>query len=234
MKQRQDLNVYTVEHQMIERKYSQPPVIKMNVEELKTAIQVMLHRICVVTGWVLPETKSSINILVDEFGLYLKETYPTINVNEVAAAFRQFGTTVKDWGRAVNLGLMEQVLAPYMAARLEASRMVEEKPKEMPLLTMPEETPEEKITFAYEHWKKVKTIELTVNVYRELRTTGRMEQPGSELAALIESTVKAKRLELLTHDFQYFKRNDEKQWTIILKQKLACHHYFSNLQNELS
>lgn len=216
---------------MIERKYSQPCIKQMNALELQTAVQLVLNRICIFTGWPVPVGKASIDLLVDELALYLLEKFPTINVNEIAAAFRQYSSEVNNWGKAVNIILIEQVLYPYMNARREASLLVELKPKEQPLLAMPEETPEEKIAFAYDHWKRTKTIELTVNVYKELRETGKMEKPGEELAAEIQSTVNARRLQLLTDDFQFFKEIDEKAWCNGLKQKLACHFYFSNLQD---
>lgn len=88
----------------------------------------ILVRIHVITGWTLP-TDSLLNVLVDQFQKKLIESYPLINSEEIEYAFRNYGTVVKDWGKSMNLSLIDEVLIPYMDERRKASEVEERKVK---------------------------------------------------------------------------------------------------------
>ncbi len=81
----------------------------------------LLLKISIITGWVVPEDEF-MNILVDQFRQLLIEKYATCCPQEVEYAFRLMGTTVKDWGKQINLALIDEVMIPYMNRRAEVSK----------------------------------------------------------------------------------------------------------------
>jgi hypothetical protein len=86
----------------------------------------LLIRISVITGWVNPEGQL-LNVLVDQFNKKLAESYQNVNPDEVEYAFRNYGTTVKDWGKTVNLSLIDEVMIAFLTARREVSAKEEQK-----------------------------------------------------------------------------------------------------------
>ena len=88
-------------------------------------------KIHVITGWVLPAPEM-IGIFIDQFAKKLVEDYATLNVDEVEYAFRSIGTGVKDWGKSMNLSLIDEVLTEYVHQRFELSK-IEERQKEKPV-----------------------------------------------------------------------------------------------------
>jgi len=85
----------------------------------------LLAKIHVITGWIVPENEL-MNILVDQFEKKLYESYPTVNPDEVEFAFRTEGTKVKDWGKSMNLSLIDEVMYPYLSKRFELSKLEEQ------------------------------------------------------------------------------------------------------------
>ena len=86
----------------------------------------LLTKIHVITGWTLP-TDTLLDILLEQFQKKLIESYPNTNVDEVEYAFRTGGTTVKDWGKSMNLSLIDEVMIPYLQSRSNVSRIEEQK-----------------------------------------------------------------------------------------------------------
>ena len=107
-------------------KYSGKQIGRMNESEINTWAKSLLLKIHVITGWVIPASELQV-ILIDQFQKKLVESYPEINVNEIEYAFRNSGTTVKDWGKAMNLSLIDEVLIPYLAERQRLSHELEER-----------------------------------------------------------------------------------------------------------
>ena len=119
----------------------------------------MLFKIHVITGWKLPEMvdannpdayaiNAKANILEEQFFLKLKEDYGEMNVEEVAYAIRKYGTQVKDWGKDINLSLIDTVLIKYLQTRIELSKTEERlkreeespKPTDEQIMSMKRET----------------------------------------------------------------------------------------------
>lgn len=100
----------------------------------------LILKIHVITGWIVPEAEL-MNILTDQLRKKLVESYHTCNPDEIEYAFRNYGTSVKDWGKAMNLSLMDEVMQPYLSKRFELSRL-EEQVKTPPQLNTPQITPE--------------------------------------------------------------------------------------------
>jgi hypothetical protein len=86
----------------------------------------LLAKIHVITGWVIPDGEL-LTILIDQFQKKLVESYPDMNVDEIEYAFRQGGTTVEDWGKSMNLALLDKVLIDYLGERKRLSHTLEER-----------------------------------------------------------------------------------------------------------
>lgn len=109
----------------------------MSEQEVGLWSKTLLLKIHVITGWTIPDSDLLI-ILVDQFQKKLIESYPNMNADEIEYAFRQSGTTVKDWGKAMNLSLIDEVLIPYLDERKRLSHTYEERkapPPEQVILT---------------------------------------------------------------------------------------------------
>lgn len=117
------------EAKIIELKYQSPQIAKLeNLETWGKALMVKIH---IITGWVLPES-SLMSIFIDQFTKKLIEDYSHLNVDEIEYAFRSIGTGVKDWGKSMNLSLIDEVLTEYVYKRFELSK-IEERAKEQPI-----------------------------------------------------------------------------------------------------
>lgn len=106
-------------------KYAAPRISNLSDEDLFLHTQALLMKIHVITGWKVPENDALLNILQDQFIQKLKEDYGDVNTKEIEYAFRKFGTTVKDWGKEMNLNLIDTVMIPYMKHRSEMSHVEE-------------------------------------------------------------------------------------------------------------
>lgn len=95
------------------------------MKKLTTAAEILLLKIHVITGWVVPASKL-LSILSDQFAKKLAEDYGMLNTEEIEYAFRKSGTTIQDWGKEMNLNLLDQVLLPYLNLRLAASATEEQ------------------------------------------------------------------------------------------------------------
>lgn len=114
------------DRRVIELKYKSRQIGTMTDQEVTVWGKTLLLKIHVITGWTIPDTDLLI-ILVDQFQKKLVESYPDMNPDEIEYAFRQCGTTVKDWGKAMNLSLIDQVLIPYLDERKRLSHAMEER-----------------------------------------------------------------------------------------------------------
>src|ERR1700737_1677507 len=77
------------ENAVIARKYKSPPFREMELANLLIITQLLLLKISVITGWQNPEGPL-LTILIDQFSQKLKESYPTVNPDEFAYAFRTY------------------------------------------------------------------------------------------------------------------------------------------------
>lgn len=110
---------------MIQLKYAAKKIGVMNQTELKIWVKVFLLKISVITGWVLPSNDVVMAVLKDQFEKKLLEDYPSFNNEEIEYAFRH--SSIEDWGKEVNLNIIDKVLWPYEIKRRELSRMEEQK-----------------------------------------------------------------------------------------------------------
>lgn len=113
------------ERQVISLKYQAQRFATFAPSFQQKHAKALLLKIHVITGWTIPE-KEFMNILVDQFTKKLVESYGQLNTEEIEYAFRRHGTTVEDWGKSMNLNLVDKVLIPYLQHRADLSE-VEEK-----------------------------------------------------------------------------------------------------------
>lgn len=106
--------------QVIALKYKSRQIGVMNEHELEKWGMALLMKIHVITGWDVPANEL-LNILVDQFQKKLVESYPDVNPDEVEYAFRTYGIHIKDWGKKMNLSLINEVMTPYLKSRCELS-----------------------------------------------------------------------------------------------------------------
>lgn len=116
----------TPEGMVLKLKYQSKQIGQMTEAEVSLWGKSLLLKIHVITGWVIPATEL-MTILVDQFQKKLIESYPNMNPEEIEYCFRNGGTTVKDWGKAMNLALIDEVLIPYLAERQRLSHELEER-----------------------------------------------------------------------------------------------------------
>lgn len=109
-------------------KYASPQIGDMAERQISLWSKSLLLKIHVITGWVIPDAEL-LNILVDQFLKKLVENYSNMNPEEIEYAFRKEGTTKPDWGKQMNLALIDDVLIPYLNNRFNLSRDEELKSK---------------------------------------------------------------------------------------------------------
>lgn len=109
------------ENQVLAVKYKSTAIGQLKPIEVITTSKALLLKIAIITGWVIPENELQ-NVLVDQFQKLLIEKYATCNPDEVEYAFRTYGTVVQDWGKQMNLSLIDAVMIPYINHRVEISK----------------------------------------------------------------------------------------------------------------
>lgn len=90
----------------------------MTDDERWFSAQTIILKIHAITGWTIPISEM-MNILVDQFQQKLLETYANVTTKEIEYAFRNKGLDIKDWGKAMNLALIDEVMLPYLHNRYD-------------------------------------------------------------------------------------------------------------------
>lgn len=112
------------ENKVVELKYASKRFGLMTLDERKLSAYQILLKIHAITGWTIPASQL-MDILIEQFELKLSESYSNVNSDEVEYAFRNRGIDVKDWGKAMNLGMIDEVMIPYLENRFEVSKTEE-------------------------------------------------------------------------------------------------------------
>lgn len=114
----------TTEKTVIELKYLSKRFSALSDFELGVNIKNLLLKISAMTGWNIPEGEI-LKSLVEQLTFKFRESYGDINPDEFLFAFRQFGSTVKEFGKKINLSLIDEVIVQYKNYRFELSHMEE-------------------------------------------------------------------------------------------------------------
>lgn len=115
------------EEKILKVKYAGQLIAYIPEDKLIREIKAMVIKMNIITGWTYPDDKLYQAILEDQLKKKLLEDYPDMNFVEMEYAFRHYGTVVKDWGKSINLSLIDEVLIAYKDDRLMVSRKEEQK-----------------------------------------------------------------------------------------------------------
>lgn len=168
--------------------------------DLQVAARALLFKIHVVTGWVISEEKEYRNVLVDQFSKKLVEAYQEVNADEFEYAIRTYGTQVKDWGKQMNLSLIDEVMIPYLSKRIELSQIEESKSKPTMI-----ENKENLSDQAMEEWieelKKEKRVDfMPILVYEWLDKKGRPSYTKMQKFQALQVAAAHRRQQLIDQD----------------------------------
>jgi hypothetical protein len=148
------------EKKMFDLQFTKPTFSKFGDVELLIQVQVLVAKICVITGWNLPDSEDYKIILHDQFAKKMREDYYSLNADEVEYAFRKYGTGIEDWGKSFNLNLVDNVLVKYMNYRADLRQFVhgveKEAVKNLPVAHEVQQTDEEFIEECYAMWFSLK------------------------------------------------------------------------------
>ena len=166
----------------------------IDVERLKWAAG-LLVRISRITGWVLPKEDDQIDIVVDLFQKKLILSYPTFNPDEVEYAFLTQGTTVKDWGKEMNIALIDEVMIPFSERRYEASKIEEQQKTKPKMIEQTEDISDEGMD---KFWDTTELLVQKGNYPVELIPPGLYEWMDKNGNILVEKEQKMEYIERAT------------------------------------
>lgn len=113
------------EKKALSLKYMLPRISETAAIDIPRHAKGLLFRLHTITGWKLPEDELFLNTLVSEFTQYLVERCGDLNPEEIAHAFRNYSLEVKDWGKSMNLSLIDEPIREYRIKRRELSAIEE-------------------------------------------------------------------------------------------------------------
>jgi hypothetical protein len=107
---------------IVDMKYAMPRIGAMNGIDQSTHAAGLMIRIQAAMGWNLPDSDMTMTALTNEFRQYVIESCSDMTPEEVAYSIRTYGVGVKEWGKNLNLALIDQCVTEY---RNERSRLSE-------------------------------------------------------------------------------------------------------------
>lgn len=212
------------EQKVVELKYSAKPFFSMDEDEADAFAIATMFKISVITGWQMPDNELHESELINQLKKIFDEKYSRVNIQEVEYAFRNH--LQPDWGKFFNLGLLADVLDPYLAKRAEISALeerIKSKPKELPAPEITE-TDEERIQSAREIYQSIKDpLLIPVSVWPLIK-------PRVELSEEVKNEIRRKARilvnELAENDKFLFKDKSEDKWNNRVQAQLAMEYYF--------
>lgn len=150
-------NLLPNESKILELKYTGKRFGEMNDDERWFAAQTILLKIHAIKGWSIPISEL-MDILIDQFQQKLNEGYKNVTIAEMEYAFRN-NIDTKDWGKSLNLSLIDEVMIPYLENRYDLSSQEESLKKNKMIEEKKELTDQEKQEWIDE-WKNKQDINL--------------------------------------------------------------------------
>lgn len=111
------------ESKILSLKYILPRIKDTSAIDVGRHAKGLLFRLHTITGWKLPDDEYFLNTLVSEFTQYLVEKCGDLNPEEIAHAFRNYSLEIKDWGKSMNLSLIDEPIREYRIKRRELSEL---------------------------------------------------------------------------------------------------------------
>lgn len=166
-------------NKIIEKKYQSPRLSQMTDVEIYQAAEILILKIHVITGWIVP-VKAIQDALIEQFYEKMKEDYSSLNIHEIEYAFRKM-VGIQDWGKEMNLELIDKVLGTYLAKRADVS-LIEQAIKETPAtqkIYSDEEILNQRraeIELKYQAMKRGKVLEIPSYLETVLREDGLVKE----------------------------------------------------------
>jgi len=116
------------EKRILSLKYKSKRIAEMSLQELNGHANGLLIKINVITGWQIPggqDAQEYTNVLLDQFKKKIADSYQNLNIDEIEYAMREYGTQIKDWGKSLNLSLIDNALQEYLSKRRVLSEIEE-------------------------------------------------------------------------------------------------------------
>jgi len=131
---------------VLEVKYQGKQFAVMPDEERWLVAKVLLLKIHAITGWTLPVSEM-MTIFIDQMQKKMQESYRNVTAEEIEYAFRNRGLDIKDWGKELNLTMIDEIMLPYLTTRSELSKFEEHLKNKPPEI-------EEKKQLSDEEWEE--------------------------------------------------------------------------------
>lgn len=106
---------------IIDMKYAMPRIDSMSAIHVSTYAAGLMIRIHAAMGWSMPTDDVTTNALIHEFTQYVSESCGDMTPEEIAYSVRTNGVGVKEWGKNMNLALIDQCVSEYRAERARLS-----------------------------------------------------------------------------------------------------------------
>ena len=116
------------EKRILSLKYKSTRIGQMPLSEFNAHANGLLIKINVITGWQIPggeEAREYATVLLDQFKKKMADSYQNLNIDEIEFAMREYGTQIKDWGKSLNLSLIDNALQEYLSKRRVLSEIEE-------------------------------------------------------------------------------------------------------------
>lgn len=189
------------EAKIIELKYTGKTFSIMSEDERWFSAKTLLLKIHAITGWTIPASNELMDILIDQFQRKLQEGYKNVTIAEVEYAFRNRNIDTQDWGKSLNLTMIDEVMMPYLHTRYDLSKMEESISQRVNFIEEPKELSESEWNewlndiknydfkilpcSAYEYLVKIGKLSLTIDQKHEY-----MEKAISYLTGTFEPATK--------------------------------------------
>ncbi|CAL1518156.1 hypothetical protein MMC2321_01897 [Chitinophaga sp. MM2321] len=197
-------------------------------------------KISVITGWQIPESSEYVTILDDQLKKKLVDDYQDLNIDEFEYALRTYGTKIKDWGKGLNLALIDDAICEYIGIRQHLSSLEEQKRSKQPELPALSSGP---VDWSAE-WEKIKESArngalnqsyIITPIYDWLKRTNQLTVSGEARKQILEdcrqalafemsvalrasserNPVAREKLELLTQDGDDWRQNED-LWSAVI------------------
>lgn len=196
------------DNQIIKLKYAAKQFCKMTDDERSLSAYELLLKIHVIAGWSIPASQL-MDILVTQLEKKLNEKYANVNSEEFEYAFRNRDLNTKDWGKSLNLTLIDEVMIPYLEQRYDLSVAEESLNRPIPIEDKRELTAEE-----WQEWlldmKGYKLDMIPVAAYDYLVRENKINPTVKEKNDCIEKSIPIYIITL---------QEDLKIWTEFVQQK---------------
>jgi len=196
------------EQKILEKKYAAQRFGLMTDDERFLSAKVLLLKISTITGWTLPISELQ-DILIDQFQKTLVEKYANVNIEEIEYAFRKRDLDIKDWGKALNLSLVDEILLPYLETRFEISKVEEQ--KKLPTEITKKELTDEEWNEWIEDIKKYPLELIPIPCYEYLLRTGKINPTTKEKKDYMNKAMPIYAITI---------QDNLRLWNEFLKQKL--------------